>query len=214
LQPGVDFYRDQYEESVSYLDAQLGEFLQSLASPPASENVAVIFTGDHGESFERGYMNHGEELYETSTHVPLVIRFPNQSRGMRLAGLAQSVDIAPTILSVAGVEVPRWMDGRALGPDKIPQTDSTVAVNFKDPVGQTTYPLPTKLAIWSKPFKLIQNCQSGHAALYNWRDDPREKVDLLRSAPAGIVEKLRRSLNAKLDKQTKGPKMTCAGSGG
>ena len=44
-------------------------------------------TGDHGESFERGYLNHGEELYESSTHVPLLIRYPGQQDGKRQPGL-------------------------------------------------------------------------------------------------------------------------------
>jgi arylsulfatase A-like enzyme len=209
LQPTVDFYRDQYEESIQYLDQQLGEFLKESARFMENEEFALIFTGDHGESFERGYMNHGDELYESSTHVPLVIRFPKQSAGTRLTGLVQSVDIAPTILSIAEIERPQWMEGRVLHPDLAPETGSVLTVNFKDPIGQTSYPLPTKLAIWARPYKVIVDCESAHTSLYNLASDPQEKIDLSKHSPK-VVHDLKSLLKVKLAGQQKGPKIACS----
>ena len=208
LQPVVDYYRDQYEESVRYLDEMMGEFLRQIGMLLGSDEYALIFTGDHGESFERGYMNHGEHLFESSTHVPLVIRFPMQSQGSRLLGLVQSVDIAPTILSIAGIDIPPWMDGHTLHPDKAPESKSTFAINYKDPVGQEIYPLPTQLAIWSKPYKLIVSCESGRALLFNLPDDPMEEVDLSRSDLA-TVKVLQNLLKTELARQSRGPKISC-----
>ena len=79
-------------------------------------NTLVILTADHGESFERGYFLHGEDLSEQSTHVPFLIRYPGQKKGERIGGLTQSTDIAPTILNVVGVPKPDWMEGQALKP--------------------------------------------------------------------------------------------------
>lgn len=208
-QSDADFYRDRYEESVRHLDKVLRRFLGEIDKLVKSERYAVVITSDHGESFERGFMNHGEDLFESSTHVPLVIRFPSQERGATLSGLTQSADIAPTLLSVAGIDAPKWMDGRALFPDQAPDSESTVALNFKDPIGQKTFDTPTKLALWSESYKLIQDCETGQALLYNLADDPGENTDLANTAPATLV-KLRKLLKNKLAGQTRGPKITCA----
>ncbi|HWH78194.1 MAG TPA: sulfatase-like hydrolase/transferase, partial [Candidatus Binatus sp.] len=64
LQPSANFYRDQYEESIRYLDSELGKFFRIAETLVPNQNSAIIFTGDHGESFERGFMNHGEDVWE------------------------------------------------------------------------------------------------------------------------------------------------------
>jgi arylsulfatase A-like enzyme len=209
LQPAVDYYRDQYEESVRYLDETIGEFLRRIDVLLGPDTYALIFTGDHGESFERGYMNHGEHLFESSTHVPLIIRFPLQSEGSRLGGAVQSVDIAPTVLSIAGITIPPWMDGHALHSDRAPEARATFAINYKDPVGQEIYPLPTQLAIWSLPYKLIVSCDSGRGLLFNLAADPDEEVDLsLRDRTA--MQKLEHLLKLELSRQSKDPKISCS----
>jgi arylsulfatase A-like enzyme len=208
-QSEADAYKDQCEESVRYSDETLGRFLDEIDKLMQPEESVVVITSDHGESFERGYMNHGEDLFENSTHVPLVIRFPRQERGERLSGLTQSVDIAPTLLTVAGIAAPKWMDGRALYPDQTPGTESTLTLNFKDPIGQRIFDTPTKFALWSKPYKLIQNCETRHALLYNLADDPGEKVDLTKAAPR-VPNEMQTLLKGKLARQVKGPKITCA----
>jgi arylsulfatase A-like enzyme len=119
------------------------------------------------------------------------------------------VDIAATILSVAGIELPRWMDGQVLYPNNVPQTESTVAVNYKDPVGQKIFDLPTKVAIWSKSYKLIVACDTGRVSLYNLAADPGESIDLSGTAP--IVRKdIENSLRSVLAKQSRGPSFPCA----
>ncbi|MGE5302444.1 MAG: sulfatase [Alphaproteobacteria bacterium] len=197
LQPAVDAYRDQYEESISFLDAELGRFLGDIERLQWANSLLVILTGDHGESFERGFMNHGEDLYETSTHVPLVIRFPGQQQGARIRGLVQSIDIAPTILSVAGISVPAWMDGQPLRPNEAPKAAPAVTINFKDAVGQRSFSLPTKLAIWSKDYKMIVNCDSPGIELYDLSQDPRENLDLS-NQKAGLVDELTHELRERL----------------
>jgi arylsulfatase A-like enzyme len=209
LQPAVDFYRDQYDEAIQYMDEQLAIFFREIEKQMPGRDYMLIFTGDHGESFERGFMNHGEELFESSTRVPLLIRFPKQTQGTKLPGLVQSADIAPTVLSIAGIDLPTWMEGRALHPDKTPQSEATVAVNFKDPVGQKTFDLPTKVAIWSKSHKLIVACDTGRVSLYNLAADPGESIDLSGTAPA-VRKDIENSLKSVLAKQSRGPSFPCA----
>lgn len=209
LQPLVSHYRDQYDESIQFFDDEFGKFMRFVEKSQWSGNLLIGLTADHGESFERGYFSHGEDLYENSTHVPLLIRFPNQQQSRRVAGLVQSTDIAPTILKAIGVAIPPWMDGHALTEDGDPINTETVAVNFKHPVRGTHYPLPTKLAIWSGQYKMIVSCDRSKVELYDLAEDPAELVDLS-SHSATTVQSLKQRLTLHLSTPSQKPVMSCS----
>jgi len=76
----------------------------------------VIVLSDHGEElFEHGNADHGPP-YEFNLRVPLVIDDPSHPRGTRLATMVQTIDVAPTILEIAGIPVDATMDGQSLVP--------------------------------------------------------------------------------------------------
>lgn len=207
-QPEVDSYRDEYDESVRYLDEALGKFLGEIDRALGRKKVVIAITADHGESFERGYMNHGADLFESSVHVPLLIRFPSQERGARLQGLSQPTDIARTFLSAADIAAPGWMEGRVLHPEQAPNSESTLTLNFDDPVTQKTFEAPTNLALFSKGYKLIQNCETGQAFLFHLAEDPFETTDQSRTNGV-LLKQLQAGLEKALAGQVKGPKVTC-----
>jgi arylsulfatase A-like enzyme len=197
LQPFVDAERDHYDEAIEYLDAELEQFVNALRRSPKSQNTLLVLTTDHGESFERGFLNHGEDLYESSIHVPLVIKFPGQRKGERLFFPVQSIDIAPTIVETAGIAVPNWMDGVSLiKPEGLDRREN-IAVNYKDPAQRKIYDQPTKAAIRWRQFKMIVSCDVGRAELYDLDQDSGERNDLFQSSPAlvgELWEKLQRHL--------------------
>jgi len=207
-QPLVDQYRVEYEESIRQVDAALGEFLKWLENQSWFSKSLLIVTGDHGESFERGYLNHGEELYENSTHVPLLIRYPGQQDGKRVSGLVQSLDIAPTILRAAKLPVPSWMEGQSLLPGTFPAERSAVAVNYKRRSEGVSYPLPTKLAIWWRQYKLIASCDVGQSFVYDLASDPHEQINIAKQNPTLTVE-LKRRLRLQLAKQPSKVRLKC-----
>jgi arylsulfatase A-like enzyme len=209
LQSFVDHYRDQYDESIQFFDAEFGKFMRFVENSRWSENLLIGVTADHGESFERGYLHHGEDLYENSTRIPLLIRFPNQRQARRVTGLVQSTDIAPTILNAIGVAIPPWMDGQALTEDGDPNEAETIAVNFKHPVRGVHYPLPTKLAIWLGRYKMIALCDGSKVELYDLAKDPEELVDLS-SHSVEIVQLLKQRLALRLAAQSQRPVMLCS----
>ena len=202
-QPMVDTYKLQYEDSIKRVDTALEEFIRWLDAKSGLSNLLLIVTGDHGESFERGYMNHGEELYENSTHVPLLVRFPGQQIGQRVSGLVQSVDIAPTILRSLNISVPSWMEGQPLLPGSTPAGRPVVAIN---------YPYPTKLAIWWDRYKMIVSCAPGTTELYDLSRDGNEQMNLA-TQETDRVEDLKRKLRFQLARQNHAPKLTCASLG-
>ena len=101
--------RDAYASTVRYLDRQLGPFLAEL--PP---QAVVAFTADHGEAFgEHGCWGHGLNLYREAIHVPLLLRGPGvPSRAERRP--VQLLDLAPTLLDLAGCAPAPGMRGRTL----------------------------------------------------------------------------------------------------
>jgi arylsulfatase A-like enzyme len=204
----VDGYRAHYEESIRFLDYQLERFLVGLERKGLSRNLLLLFVSDHGESFGRGYLGHGDELYEDSARVPLIVHFPNQTKGERVTGLVQSIDLAPTILNVVGLPTPNWMSGQALEPERIPAPRDTIAVNYKQPTGGEYFRLPTLLSIWSGRYKLIISCKGDRIELYDLEKDAQESANL---APekSGVVKSLKQKLNAELAKQTLEPKLSC-----
>jgi len=168
----------------------------------------VIFMADHGESFEHGYFYHGEELYENSTWIPLVIHYPGQKRGARLPGLTQPIDIAPTVLDVLQIPAPGWLDGHALTRDAPPRPTATIATNFKLPDGDLAYYMPTKLALWWTHYKLVASCEAGKKVLYDLASDPDEQMDVSALHPAVASEMMRR-LGLRLARQTLTPRLDC-----
>lgn len=100
-----------YAREVEWFDTHLQRMLQQLADAGELENTVVIVTSDNGMSFPRAKAN----LYEDGIHMPLAIAWPKQVVGGRTsADLVNLIDLAPTILSTAGITPPETMSGRSL----------------------------------------------------------------------------------------------------
>jgi arylsulfatase len=104
-----------YDGEIARTDAAVGALLDRLASIDGP--VLLVLTSDHGESLgEHGYhYAHGEYLYEEGLRVPLIVRYPGVvPAGNRLRSAALNIDIAPTILALAGVPGLQSVEGRPL----------------------------------------------------------------------------------------------------
>ena len=119
LVPGaVEYYEALYDAQINYTDDVVEDFFAGLSSLGLADDVTVIVTSDHGEEFlEHGQLVH-TQVYQENVHVPLIVISPGQREGRRVASLAQSIDIGPTLLELAGVPPaarPR-VSGRSLVP--------------------------------------------------------------------------------------------------
>lgn len=106
-----------YYNMIEYVDQEMQRLLDGLEVRGLLENTWVIASSDHGDyTGEKGLVMKSEALYECLLHVPLVIRGPggNWSPGERIDDLVELTDLFPTILSLAGVEVPDYIQGRDL----------------------------------------------------------------------------------------------------
>lgn len=92
------------------LDGQIGKVIADLKKDGLYQNSIIFFYGDHGGPFPR----HKRALYDTGVKVPLVIKFPeNKNAGERDDRLISFIDYAPTVLSFAGIEPPKVIQGIA-----------------------------------------------------------------------------------------------------
>ena len=114
-----------YYDALSAIDYQAGECLQWLEESGESGNTVVIFLSDHG----RGLPREKRWCYDAGLHLPLLIRWPGQIHpGSVVEELVAWVDIAPTLLALAGVPVPNHYQGQVfLGEDRAPERDYVFA---------------------------------------------------------------------------------------
>lgn len=99
----------QQYDNIAVMDAQAGEILSQLQEDGLAENTIVFFWSDHGDGMPR----HKRWLYDSGLHVPMIIHVPGQDAAVN-EDLVSFLDLAPTVLSLAGVEPPAHMQGHAL----------------------------------------------------------------------------------------------------
>lgn len=109
-----------YHDNLTALDTQIGQLLDELENAGLADDTIVFYYSDHGGITPRGK----RYLEDTGTHVPMIISVPEKWRAMstfkpgaQVDELVSFVDLAPTVLSLAGIGKPPQMQGRAfLGP--------------------------------------------------------------------------------------------------
>jgi arylsulfatase A-like enzyme len=100
----VAYLAHLYDNELRGTDRSLGRFLEALDEAGLLESTAILLTADHGEEFmEHGRTGHGFSLVQALLRVPLLIRLPDRRGAQRIAEPVQTIDIAPTILDLAGV---------------------------------------------------------------------------------------------------------------
>lgn len=120
----------QYYDKVEDMDTEVGALLRELDSLGLAENTIVFYYGDHGGVLARSK----RFIYETGTRVPFVIRIPEKYKYLypakktsrKVDRMVNFVDLAPTLLSIAGIPIPDYMQGSAfLGQQKTKDPEYT-----------------------------------------------------------------------------------------
>jgi arylsulfatase A-like enzyme len=107
--------RRAYDEFVLYVDAQFGRLYDALETSGVLEDTWLILTSDHGETFERGLVEHGTRtLYEPEIRVPLLVFEPGRDAGEDIHVPTSTVDLLPTLAHLTGHPVPNWTEGTLL----------------------------------------------------------------------------------------------------
>lgn len=112
--------RGLYDSSLKHADRWIGALYDELEKLRIAENTVFLITSDHGENLgAHGQLTHGNVPWDSVTHVPLIIVYPPRiPPGAKVRGLTESVDIFPTLLDLAGIEVAqdKYLAGQSLVP--------------------------------------------------------------------------------------------------
>ncbi|MFZ4670791.1 MAG: sulfatase [Flavobacterium sp.] len=104
-----------YYAAISYMDAQVGILLNTLESLGTLDNTIIVLWGDHGWHLGDHDLWHKHTNFEEATRAPLIIAGPGINAG-KTSSLTEFVDVFPTICDLAGVAVPKNLDGKSLKP--------------------------------------------------------------------------------------------------
>lgn len=177
-----------YDGELHQLDSAVDAFLEDLDL----ERTALLLTSDHGEAFGEGEPARYEhaDMLDCQTRVPLLVRPPGGAPKRVVEAPVNGVDVAPTLLALAGLSPRSRMLGRDLLGD-LPG-DHLLLVEDRDHPDRRYM----KLALWSGPWKLVRagippDCEW---RLYRADSDPDELVNVADQHPE-VVDDLRRRMN-------------------
>ncbi len=141
-----------YDAGINVADAQVGELVSELQELGVAQNTIVVVTSDHGDEFlEHGGLGHGTTVYGELVRAPLVIVYPGKLEpGRRVSQLTQHLDLAPTLLSLAGIEKPESFRGGSL---------------FEEPEIVFCEEGPWR-AVYAEGHKLTWNVETGDSELF------------------------------------------------
>jgi len=169
---------DGYDDSLAYIDAQIGKLVQVLEAMPSWKNTIVIVTADHGEAFgEHGAFQHGCDLHQEEIHVPLIVCGAGIPAGRRIAPAVPIRDLFSTVLDLAlGSSVPMHPTSLARfwqtepSPEEVaPVLSELSASRAQGSAGE----ISLTTSQWHYILKL-----NGEQDLYDWATDPGEKHNL------------------------------------
>lgn len=104
-----------YDDAVAYTDHEIGLLLDGLRERGLLDSTLVLVTADHGEALGEGNRwLHGISLHEEQVRVPLIVARPGQQQAVRSGEVVSLLDLAPTLLELAGLEPPAQFRGRSL----------------------------------------------------------------------------------------------------
>lgn len=185
--PPLDDAIRVYGESITSMDREIGRVLDFLDAEGLRENTVVIYASDNGYFWgERGLVDK-RWPYELSIRVPFLVRYPDSGHlaGSTVDSLVANVDVAPTLLDLAGLDIPERMQGGSLvplltDPDAAIRDSFLYSYYFEPP-----YPAPTAQAIVTESEKLI-DYDGLPTEVYDLRNDPHETTNLGPDSPSAV----------------------------
>ena len=168
-------YMKDYLRCIKAMDENIGRVLNYLDESGLAENTIVIYSSDQGfYNGEHGWYDK-RWMYEESMRNPLIIRWPAKvAAGQRLEQLVQNIDYAPTLLDIAGVEVPEAVQGTSFKPVLLGEP-----VDWRKSLLYTYYErgihdVAMHYGVRDERYKLIHFPETGEWELFDLETDPAE----------------------------------------
>ncbi|HEV7735694.1 MAG TPA: sulfatase, partial [Candidatus Binatia bacterium] len=167
--------RGRYDAEVADLDGAVGRLITALRKRGVWDDLVVIFVADHGEEFfEHGGLEHGATLYREVLHVPLIVRLPHDAgAGGRVTALSRHVDVAPTMLALAGVVPPTSLPGRIL----VDADGTPTSAPPLEAIAETYLGRHRLQALVTEREKVVIDGRDGSLRVYDLGANPGETTD-------------------------------------
>lgn len=194
-------------ECLLAVDESLGQVLHTLEELGELDNTVIIYSSDNGYFMgEHGYWDK-RIAYESSMKIPMLIRYPEKIKaGTKITEQALNIDLAPTILELAGVETPSYMQGESmlrLFDNEVEDKNWRDGFMFEYYVDDAyPYAGPDMLALRTDRYKLVDAfLEDDIDELYDLENDPGEMNNLINDpAYQEIQDKLRADLDMQKEK--------------
>jgi arylsulfatase A-like enzyme len=185
--------RDRYDREIRVADDELEKLIATIERTSRDGSVLVVVLSDHGEEFkEHGALQHGGSLFEESLRIPLVFFWPGHiPAGRRIEAPVSLIDVAPTILDLAGLDaLPQATDGRSLAKiilGEAPAGDLAKRTLFAEAFSPRRWVDIWKFETWNPPLLAVRGNGSKFivhrpttgeqqpTVRYDLADDPEER---------------------------------------
>lgn len=171
-----------YHRVITAMDQQIGRLLSELDRLGVAENTIVVYTSDNGYFWGEKQLIDKRFPYEEATRIPLIIRYPAKinSPGRSTQELTLSIDLAPTLLDLAGLAIPETMQGLSLSPllkgdQKILRRSSVHLEYFKD----FPYSVPEWDAVRTESYLYVEYQNKKTPELFDIQKDPHTRRNLI-----------------------------------
>ncbi len=186
-----------YAETAVAMDQQIGRVMEKLDELGLADNTLLVFAGDNGYLWGEHRLIDKRWAYEESIRVPFIVRYPDgvKNPGSRSKDMVLNLDLAPTILDVAGLPVSETMQGKSLVPALQGSMQTLRQAWLYKYFEDYPYPVPEQVALRTERYKLIDYKRGKEDELFDLQNDPKERVNLINEpAMSGVVAELRKQL--------------------
>ncbi len=188
--------RQHYYALITHLDDQLGRILDALDETGVRERTLIVFTSDHGENLgDHGRGGKGMPGWDSQARIPLIVSWPDGIEGGLVSdAFVEGVDILPTMLDCAGIQIPPFCQGRTLRPlleGREHDERESVYMELKIPFKQSHRSVRTRDYLYCAGWTEGEHEEE----LYDLRSDPHQLHDVAEAPEsAGLLADARREL--------------------
>jgi arylsulfatase A-like enzyme/thioredoxin-like negative regulator of GroEL len=179
-----------YDGEIAFTDSQVGRLLEWLDVRGVADDTIVVVVGDHGEGLgDHGEDEHGYFVYDYAVRVPFLVRLPGtELTGVRVRPVVRTIDVAPTVLELLGLESTEQVHGVSLvGLMADPDERGPGYAYSESMAVSLQYGWSALYSVRTADYKFIEAPRS---ELYDLREDPDESDNLF-SAQTGVADELR-----------------------